>query len=255
MVVYLDGVMGLNFLVDWMLLLGVNRMAGFPPELGRTAAAAAVGSGYAGMCLIPGFGFLGSMLWRSVSLGVVSMTAFGLEPSALRRGALFVMLSMALGGLALCAGSSRFWEIGLCSGALVLLCRVGFRGRAGQQQFHRVSIRHEGQQIELTALADTGNALHDPITGEGIVIVDSRAAWELLGLTAQELRDPVHTLAQRPGEGFRLIPYHTVGTAGAFLLGLRCGEVTVDGRRYGSVVAFAPEQLGNGEYRGLTGGM
>lgn len=62
MVVYLDGVMGLNFLVDWLLLLGVNRMSGFPPGVGRTAAAAAMGGGYAGMCMVPGFAFLGSAL-------------------------------------------------------------------------------------------------------------------------------------------------------------------------------------------------
>ena len=34
MVVYLDGIMGLNFLVDWLLLLGVNRISGFPPGFG-----------------------------------------------------------------------------------------------------------------------------------------------------------------------------------------------------------------------------
>ena len=44
MVVYLDLVMGLNFGVDFLLLLGTNHLAGFPPGYGRTAAAAALGA-------------------------------------------------------------------------------------------------------------------------------------------------------------------------------------------------------------------
>ena len=45
MVIYLDAFMGLNFLVDLCLLLGVNRLAGHPPGLFRAAAAAALGGG------------------------------------------------------------------------------------------------------------------------------------------------------------------------------------------------------------------
>lgn len=254
MVVYLDGVMGLNFLVDWLLLLGVNRMAGFPPGIGRTAAAAAVGGGYAGMCLVPGFAFLGSALWRGISLGVMSMTAFGLDLSALRRGALFLVLSMALGGLAISMNTGHFSQILLCAGALALLCRVGFRGKAGAQSFVPVELTYRGQCWRVNALEDTGNTLRDPITGEPVLVLERRLGQQMLGLTPEELADPVQTMSAHPELTLRLIPYQTVGQQGAFLLGMRCEAVKVGKRSTGGLVAFSSQRFGDGSYGALTGG-
>lgn len=254
MVVYLDGVIGLNFLVDWMLLLGVNRLSGFPPGVGRTAAAAAMGGGYAGACLIPGFGFLASGLWRAVSLGLMSLTAFGMNRSALRRGVLFVLLSMALGGLAVYVGAGQFFPIVFCAGALALLCRIGFRGPVGGRRYLPVTISHGQRSVEVLALADTGNGLRDGITGESVLVADVVTAEKLLGLTKEALLDPVSTMTGNPGSGFRLIPYQTVGQKGTFLLALRCDRVEIDGRITGGLVAFAPQRFGSGEYGALTGG-
>ena len=55
MTVYLDLVMVLNFLVDFLLLLGTNRLSGFPPGIWRCGAGALVGAVYSGACLLPGF--------------------------------------------------------------------------------------------------------------------------------------------------------------------------------------------------------
>lgn len=254
MVVYLDGVVGLNFLVDWILLLGVNRMSGFPPGIIRAAAAAMLGGGYAGLCLIPGFSFLESMLWRCFSLGMMSLTAFGFGRSALRRGILFVFLSMALGGLAISFGGGSFWKIPGCAGALGILCRMGFQGKAGIRRFLPVQIRHNGTCLSLTALEDTGNTLRDPVTGESVLVVDRRTAQQLLGLTPEALAHPAEAILQYPQAGFRLIPYQTVGQQGGFLLGLRCESVSVGKQRTGGLVAFAPVMFGNGAYSALTGG-
>ena len=253
MVVYLDGFMGLNFLVDWMLLLGVNRLAGFPPGAGRTAAAAAVGGGYAGMCLIPGLGFLAGTLWRGVSLGLISVTAFGLSASALRRGLLFVLLSMALGGLALCADAGCVTGLLLCCGGMLWLCSVGVRGNALNRRLKKLEIRHRGRTIHLLALCDTGNHLRDPLTGEPVLVVDRDSACRLLGISAEELRDVPQTLLAHPELGLRLIRYGTVGNGG-MLPACRCEQVSLDGKRTGGLVAFSPESFGNGEYGALTGG-
>ena len=77
MAVYLDLVILLNFLVDFLLLLGTNRLSGFPSAPGRCALAAAFGRIYAGVCLLPGLRFLGNLLWRSVTMCLMAWIAFG----------------------------------------------------------------------------------------------------------------------------------------------------------------------------------
>ena len=113
MEIYLDLVMVLNFLVDFMLLLGTNRLSGFPLGPSRCALGALLGSVYSGACLLPGFRFLGNILWRSISLGLMGVACFGWSPSAVKRSGIFLLLSMALGGIALSLGRNDF-------GALIL---------------------------------------------------------------------------------------------------------------------------------------
>ena len=245
MVIYLDAFMGLNFLVDLCLLLGVNRLSGHPPGVKRAAAAAALGGGYAGACLVPGFAFLAGGLWRMVSLGLMGWTAFGPGRSGWQRSVLFVFLSMALGGLALSLDAGRA-GLPLCAGALALLARMGLRGRG--REFVTVTVTYGGKTLRATALKDTGNALRDPITGETVTVL-SPELGEKLGIPGEVLRDPVRS----PVPGLRLIPARTVG-GGELLAAVRCERVAIGGQPGGRLVAFAREQFGNGEYQALTGG-
>ena len=57
-VVYLDRVLLLNLLVDYLLLLTTARLAGIPLRRGRLALCAAGGALYAGAVFLPGWGFL-----------------------------------------------------------------------------------------------------------------------------------------------------------------------------------------------------
>lgn len=245
MVIYLDAFMGLNFLVDLCLLLGVNRLSGHPPGVRRAAAAAALGGGYAGACLVPGFAFLGNALWRTVSLGLMGWTAFGAGRSGWQRSVLFVVLSMALGGLAVSLDAGG-WGLAACAGGLGVLCRMGLRSRG--RQFLPITVTYGGRTVSALALHDTGNTLHDPITGEAVTVL-SPELGRRLGIPAAVLADPAGAMVP----GLRLIPARTVG-GGGLLAAVRCEQVTIGGRAGGTVVAFAREPFGNGEYQALTGG-
>lgn len=253
--IYVDAVMVINFLVDYLLLLGTNRLAGFPSEKGRLMAASLLGAVYGGVCLLPGFRFLGNLLWRMVSLVLMGGIAFGWNRSTVRRCGVFLLLSLALGGFAVSLNRSDAAVLLLAAAGLWLLCRLAFGGQAGGRDYVPLEIRHGEKMVKLLALRDTGNTLRDPVTGEQALVISADAAQRLTGLTEQQLKNPLETMASGAVTGLRLIPYRAVGQGSGMLLAMRFGDVTIGSRRQSALVAFAPEGFGRNEvYQALTGG-
>lgn len=252
---YLILVVILNFLVNFFLLLGTNRLSGFPAEPGRCALAALLGGIYSGGCLLHSFRFLGTAPWHLVSLAGMAVTAFGLDRSAVKRGMVFFLLHMAMGGIALSLG--RGAQLPLLPGAVLvwLLCCAAFTEAGGGREYVPVTLTYGEKSASLIALRDTGNTLRDPITGEQVLVVSGRIGQKLTGLTPAQLGTPLQTLAQHPIPGLRLIPYRTVGQNSGMMLALRLPSVTIGSRTRSTLVAFAPEGLdGTDMYQALTGG-
>lgn len=248
--------MALNFLVDFLLILGTNRLSGFPPGYKRAAASAALGSGYAAVCMLPGFHFLGNILWRLVFLALMAMVAFGMERSALNRGAVFVLLSMSLGGIASAADMLDFGALCLCAVLLWLLCRMGFRGQLGKREYVPVELNWQGRTVSLIALKDTGNTLRDPLTGESVLVCGADVGEELLNIPRSSFSAAAATVASGLIPGLRLVPYHAVGQSGGMMLALRLKGVKIGDQISNPLVAFAPQEIAKGEvYRMLAGGM
>ncbi len=247
-------VMGLYFLVELLLILGTNRLTGQRSEIPRSIPAAALGGLYSGLCLVPGLRFLMGPAWHLGSLMAVGLTAFGWRRGNLRRCGFFLMLSLALGGLTAALGEGRLWLLPVCAVGLWLLCLLASQ-EAEQQELLPLRIRRGDKRVELTALRDTGNRLRDPITGEQVLVIGPEAARILTGLTREQLCMPIQTLATAGIPGLRLVPYRTVGQPGGMLLALRFREVEAGTKRQAALVAFAPEDIGEGEaYQALIGG-
>lgn len=252
MIVYLDLVVILNFLVDGLLLLGTNRLSGHPPGWKRVLPAAALGGLYAGICMVPGFGFLGNGVWRMVCLVAMAGIAFGWNTGALTRGAVFLLLTMALGGLAMGMGTGNFGSILLAAIALAVLCAVGIPHPVGTRSYQPVRLRWKGEELAFTALMDTGNTLRDPITGSPVLVAGADIG-ERLGFSREILADPVKALGSGMVTGARLIPYRTVGRPTGMLVLIQAEEVSVGGEAVSPLVALAPEIIG-GNYQALAGG-
>ena len=255
MKVYVDVVAMLNFLVDYLLIIGTNRLSGFPPDYGRSAAASALGGIYGGACLIPGSSFLSNLLWRGIILCLIAVIAFGWNQSALRRGGIFILLSMALGGIATAMDHKNMIMLLLSAALMYLLCSVSFHGSVGKREYIPVHLCWKDREMSVIALKDTGNTLHDPLTGEQVLVAGADVAKKLFDLTPHQLLHPVQTLAVGTFPGFRLIPYRTVGQPGAMLLAVRFQNARIGAHPAQPIVAFAPERIAGGEmYQMLAGG-
>ena len=256
MLLYLDAVFFLNATVDFMLILGTNRLTGYPPEIRRAIGASVIGGIYGCLCLIPDLRFLGRLHWQVVFFTLMAVAAFGWDKSVWSRGAIFYLLSMALGGVASGAGVRDFVAICICAALVYALCRVGFRNQSIGQSFTPVELNWNGNTVRLMALKDTGNTLRDPLTGEGVLVCGADVGAELLGVPESAFGNPAELLISRALPGLRLIPYHTVGQPGSLMAALRLKNVKIGGNMRDSLVAFAPERIGSGKgYRMLTGGM
>lgn len=243
---YLVGFLGC--MVNFLLTMGTNRLAGFPLDWKRCLLAGMIGFLHAMGCLMDGFSFLGNPVWRLIGMTVAAMAAFGCERSGFIRGALFVLLRLAMEGIA----EGGVWPM-LCIGAIVaLLCGMG---KPGQGNYATVSITHQGKTVELTALLDTGNTLTDPVSGKSVLVVDRDVAWELLGLHEKELTNPVETMRKLAIPGMRLIPYHAVGQTSGLLLGQSVDQIKINGQISHHILAFAPQTFGQGHhFQALAGG-
>lgn len=256
MIIYLDLVIILNFAVDFLLLLSVNRLTGFASNIKRCLLGAAIGGVYGGLCICPGLLFLQRWYWCVFSLVVVILMSFGIKISAIRRGSLFVLLSMTLGGIASGLEGASIIPIVLAAIAVLLLCTVGIADPVRGIKYVNVELHWGGERYHLKALADTGNTLKDPISGSQVLVVNPQIALEIFRLSQKQLCNPIETIQTTNLHGLRLIPYRSVGCSNGMLLGISVDSVLVNGQMMGKLIVFSPDNFGEDCcYQALTGGV
>ncbi len=255
MIVYMEWVVAINFLVDFLLLYGTNQLSGFSGGGKRAALGALLGGIYAWACILPGFSFLAGGLWRLIFLAAMSVIAYGTGKSALRRGIVFFLLSMALGGLATGFAEAGVWTLVLSAAVMWLLCLLGFGGGKTGDRYASVTVTHRGKMLRMTALVDTGNTLLDPISQRPVLVADAGAAQKLLGLSVEDLEHPLDTLTGGSCLGLRLIPYTSVGKSAGLLLAMKADRVEINGEEKDVLIGFAPQRIGQGKaFEALAGG-
>ena len=253
--VYWDLVAAWNFALDYILLLCTLRLAGRAVRRRRVAAAAALGAAYSVAALA-----LPQLIWMLLPVAfAMCRVAFGRAPRLIKLSLLYLLLSCGLGGLVLLLGSlggslARLtrgmvlaelpWGV-FCAalGASYLLLSLIFRGGAKHDGADFVTARIErgGAAAEVRLLRDTGNALTDPLTGEGVPVIEETALLPLL--------EP-KMFASAAHEGITPLRADTVGGA-LTLRAFRCDALYVGGQNLGArLVALTPENFGGG-YQGI----
>ena len=231
--------------VTWLLLMAAGRLCGRQVRALRCAAGALVRGCWAGAWMLGGFP--DGEAWQLGVLAAVSWIAYG---GALRCWGVFGLLILAMEGL---PGRNGWLLAPVAVGVWLLSADLG--EKTVGERCVPVRLCHGGHMVQLLALRDTGNTLVDPVSGEPVLVLGAEAARRLTGLTVDQLRKPVETVASGVLPGLRLVPYRAVGSSG-MLAALRLDGVWINGKPAGRLAAFAPEGLdGRDAFQALTGGM
>ena len=274
MIIYADLLFALNTVLNFLLLSGTGRFAAREARFIRRLLSAAFGGAYALICTrFPILSLLPMQLLFAFGMLIL---CFGWGRQLFRLGLWFFLLSAAYAGVVLLLsrlfrtgvyliGGSVVYPVrfgtlvltaGLCYAvSAVLLERLGHS--AGIDALVPATICVRGVRVRITALRDTGNALHEPISGKPAFVLQQRVAEKLLPeLGSADPRDPGSAFIALSGilPGARLIPYRTVGAAG-MLLAVRSDWVLVGTKRYdGAYLAIAPSTDSGEPFELIAGG-
>lgn len=221
--IYIDSLLLLNFVMNLYCLELVNIILLRTATRRRVILGAALGAVmYLLPFLIPGAGWIKAAIFFPVSAAVMIMTVFRPQhgKAFLHVASLLLAASFLLGGtlLFLLELLPAEWVRGILGimglGALVFMevSRMIKRGR--RTGLCKVELIGKGARITVNALLDTGNGLIEPVSGKPVCILE-KSVFEGLWRTGKP-------------EGFRVIPYHSVGKKQGILYGYLVPEVRIN---------------------------
>lgn len=223
--IYIDSLFLINFAMNfWVLLLVDNSLHRTATRCRLLLGAVVGGLGYCLMFLLPIPYAIGKLLFGAV--GVNSAMLF-----IVFRPHTFQVFWKLIERLTLCTflfGGAFFLLINhvqvfrknllsltgilLCGGLLWMF--LSHKGKKKKDRICRVEIFGEaGRKITVQAIVDSGNSLREPISGKPVSVLDEKlfmALWE---------KEP---------EGFRAIPYHSVGCDRGIMKGYEVPRMIVE---------------------------
>lgn len=277
-VVYLDRVVLLNTVVDYLLLLSAAWLSGRPLHRKRLLFWSLLGGLYAAAVFLPGMTAASHPLARAAVGMVMALGAFRWR---WRPAGLFLLLSAGLAGIVLALGlasgsplalARRVYYADISWQALILVSVVfyallrllmGQAARHGGGELLLVTISVGGRTQTVTALHDTGNTLRDPVSGCPALVLERRMAEPLwspeVARVLAEPSPPEEKMAQLHRINcpvrFTLLPFRAVGTSAGLLLAARSDYIEIGGKRYPRTpVALSEQPLSDGGgYHALWG--
>lgn len=252
--VYVDVLVCVNFIVDYVMLLSVKRLLAFAVRRRRLVAGAAVGGLGSLVVLLPPMPFWGALVLSLAEAFLMVLAVFA--PSAAVRllkatltlfavsflysGMMTALLSVvSMRNLTVRNGVVYIGLSPLVLIALTGVCYGLFRlydwlraGRSAVPSGCQVHLEIDGHTLHLQGMIDTGHLLHEPFSGDCVIICRP----EVCGIHGSEKEEVGYPVSDR--KHFRMIPFSTVSGSG-LLPAFRPDKLTLQmENRQRSVQAF-----------------
>lgn len=263
MIIYFDVVFLINLLMNFLILLFVAIVLKLKKNFIRIFLGAVTGCLFLFSMVRPQFLFFQSPVFKvllSVAMILVSFQPHGLRDFIKILG-FFYLISFMVGGGAFAlfyfynlkdtfSGSMLLinnisvpWWILLVSSFMLFLFfkylwPFLYRMLSKDTLLVPLTITFDNKSLEIRALIDTGNDLHDPISDYPVVIVEFEAVKQLFSKdmqsalmkgTEDDLRDMSELISgSKWATRFRVIPFESIGKSKGLLIGFKPDMITVD---------------------------
>ncbi len=272
-VVYVDVLLVINFMVNFILLRITALFIRRQPVFRRLCLAAVLGAFGALIIFVPVYNRAVLLLYKLLLTAVMSVAAFGCKSAkrvALSAFCLFTVSLLTSGLLLLVSVTMRPRGVLVSKGAvyfdisaaaLIGCCIAAYfivGGLAGllargapKGTLCEITVLHAGAVSVFPALVDTGSSLTEPFSHCPVVVCEERALGSAMPPGLKNF-----SLSEAPQQGLRLVPYKTLDSAGllpAFmpdtLLVRLHGE---SARKAGDCyIAVLNKSLGSADYRAV----
>lgn len=276
-VVYIDQLFLLNFIANYLLLLGTGRVTGAVLHRVRIALGAVAGAVYSVLVFMPNAIWLNHWLFKVITGVTITLIAYAGEIHLLKTVLTFFAASAGLAGVVIGVGLLGKTSLITSNGVLYsevhlrllvllfvicyFLMSLFFRrsGRHIGRDTIKLKIWIAGEMIALTALIDSGHTLTDPMTNRPVIVANAAYFRRYI---PQEINlfDPIEGIKECQKNGLRnvrLVPYRAIGVECGMLLALKSDRVLAGERDMGKLlIALSPTPIHDGgSHQALIGGI
>lgn len=259
MVIYADVIFIINILMNSLILLLTAWITGAIYKLWRIILAAAVGSGYVVVSMLPNMDVSHMVICKIVMSLILVLLAFGVQSrrTILLQLSTFYLVAFILGGavagwlfflqnnslfnafsikLRSLSWSDLLWGSSLGVFLIVSVLRRILIRMARCQNLYQIKIQYEGRSIGITAMLDTGNGLYTTMSRKPVILVSQDAVESILSeevilfLRGNSPEMWLSNLDQCTDLNWlsriQIIPYHAIGSQ-SMLLAFRSECLTI----------------------------
>ena len=281
-IIYLDILIGVNLAIDYLMLFALSRISGIYSTRFKLFLGALLGSLYAVLSCIVETNIITSLPIKIAISGLMVLICFGYKNKSrfLKLLLLFLFISFAVAGGVLALGNisnnsffagSGYYINNISFKTIVIAMLISwiitgfiFRNEAKDTIIPRKTVKADvyflDNHAEYTLLVDTGNTLHDIISGKPVIILDRFSASQILPINislnrlhTENAADILSNIPENYVKYFRLIPFNAVGKNSGLLLSFKPDKITIDGKISHGLVSINADRICSGQYQGLIG--
>lgn len=258
--IYLDILLLENIIMNYLILWITAKLSKSNMSNVRLLAASALGALYLLLAFIPNVTGYHTATVKMVLSIIIVIVAFAPEKLKvfIKTLALFYIVSFLFAGCfiavsyfvdggGIIAGNMIYtWNpkwTNLVYAAIVILIIVRVGWSYIQNRFAKetllvpLNIVFDNQRVELTALVDTGNSLHEPISNTPVIVVEFNAVKTILPAEIERIFtqtkecdfETITDILSRSAwlSRFRLLPYTSIGKEYGMLIGFKPDYISI----------------------------